>query len=171
MLFKVGLADKDHFILYVPYVTAGIFFSSSPGTLRRGGTPNSLSIYTDLLFPYLLIPLPSFWWPFISWMREQSLFPFTSWGSRKVGIKITFFWIWQVFVLLEAPKFNLVRREQVNLKTLNHASIPRSVCFMYFFRFFSCLNWWLSRRTSWAPLTSRLLPPPHRPKGSKCLTI
>ena len=49
---------------------------------------------------------------------------------------------------------------KVNLNTLNHASIPRSVCFMYVFRFFSCLNWWLSRRTSWAPLTSRL-PPLH----------
>ena len=70
------------------------------------------SIYTDLLFPYLLISPPSFWWPFISWRREQSLFSFTSWGSRKVGIKITFFWIWQVFVLLVTPKFNLVRGEQ-----------------------------------------------------------
>ena len=78
------------------------------------GTPNSLSNQYTLTYfsPICWYHHPPSDDHFISWRREQSLFSFTSWESRKVGIKITFFWIWQVFVLPEAPKFNLVRGEQ-----------------------------------------------------------
>ena len=56
--FQGGPADEHHFLLYVPKVTVGIFISSSPGTSRAGGNPNSLSINLlhAILFPYLLIP-------------------------------------------------------------------------------------------------------------------
>ena len=77
------------------------------------GTPYSLSINIHCLtFPLSADITTLLLMTIISWRREQSLFSFTSWGSRKVGIKITFFWIWQVFVLLVTPKFNLVRGEQ-----------------------------------------------------------
>ena len=56
--FQGGPPDDHHFLLKVPKVTVGIFISSSPGTSRAGGNPNSLSINLlhAVLFPYLLIP-------------------------------------------------------------------------------------------------------------------
>ena len=89
-------------------------FSSAPLQVYQGGVgPLTPFQYTLTYFS----PICWYHYPpsddhFISGMREQSLFSFTSWGSRKVGIKITFFWIWKIFVLPEALKFNLVRGEQ-----------------------------------------------------------
>ena len=56
--FQGGPPDEHHFLLNVPKVTVGIFISSSPGTSRAGGNPNSLSINLlhAVLFPYQLIP-------------------------------------------------------------------------------------------------------------------
>ena len=72
--FQGGPPDDHHFLLKVPKVTVGIFISSSPGTSRTGGNPNSLSINLlyAVLFPYLLIP-PSLITDvyFIAWMRDE----------------------------------------------------------------------------------------------------
>ena len=87
-------------------------FSSVPLQVHRGGVGPLTPFQYTLTYYFCWYHYPPSDDHFISWMREQSLFSFTSWGSRKVGIKITFFWIWQVFVLLVTPKFNLVRGEQ-----------------------------------------------------------
>ena len=72
--FQGGPPDEHHFLLNVPKVTVGIFISSSPGTSRAGGNPNSLSINLlhAVLFPYLLIP-PSLLTDeyFIAWTRDE----------------------------------------------------------------------------------------------------
>ena len=83
--FQGGPPDEHHFLLKVPKVTVGIFISSSPGTSRAGGNPNSLSINLlhAVLFPYLLIP-PSLLTDeyFIAWTRdEHSPVSFTSPGK------------------------------------------------------------------------------------------
>ena len=56
--FQGGPPNELHFLHNVPKVTVGIFISSSPGTSRAGGNPNSLSINLlhAVLFPYQLIP-------------------------------------------------------------------------------------------------------------------
>ena len=82
--FQDGPPDDHHFLLKVPKVTVGIFISSSPGTSRAGGNPNSLSINLlhAVLFPYQLIP-PSLLTDeyFIAWTRdEHSPVSFTSPG-------------------------------------------------------------------------------------------
>ena len=72
--FQGGPPDEHHFLLNVPKVTVGIFISSSPGTSRAGGNPNSLSINLlhAVLFPYQLIP-PSLLTDeyFIAWTRDE----------------------------------------------------------------------------------------------------
>ena len=72
--FQGGPPDEHHFLLFVPKVTVGIFISSSPGTSRAGGNPNSLSINLlhAILFPYQLIP-PSLLTDeyFIAWTRDE----------------------------------------------------------------------------------------------------
>ena len=72
--FQGGPPDEHHFLHNVPKVTVGIFISSSPGTSRAGGNPNSLSINLlhAVLFPYQLIP-PSLLTDeyFIAWTRDE----------------------------------------------------------------------------------------------------
>ena len=117
------------------------------------------SIYTDLLFPYLLISPPSFWWPFYFMeARAEPLLVHLVREQESRNQDNLFFGYDKSLCSWRRRSSTWWGESKVNLNTLNHASIPQSVCFMYVFRFFSCLNWWLSRRTSWAPLTSRLLP-------------
>ena len=72
--FQGGPPNELHFLHNVPKVTVGIFISSSPGTSRAGGNPNSLSINLlhAVLFPYQLIP-PSLLTDeyFIAWTRDE----------------------------------------------------------------------------------------------------